>query len=286
MKNRFHRMSASHAKQAVVIACMFMLIASVRLAYASAIPQAFEHPYGVFLSLDASQSSRFADYQTIVIDAAYFEKADIDLLKHAGHTVYSYLNVGSLEDFRPYYARFEHSTLAPYAHWAGERWIDVSDTQWQDYLCDVLANALLAKGVDGFFIDNCDVYYLYPTQPILDGLISILRRLRVTGADIVINGGDVFVTAYGSQYGNLSDILTGVNQESVFSGNDFDRKKFALASEEDHRYYTDYIERVAKTGAQVYLLEYTRDQAVTDEIAAYCEEKGFDYYIADSIELD
>lgn len=279
-------MSALQSRWAVIITCVFTLVTPLCPASASTSPQAFNRPYGVFLSLDATQASRFTDYQTIVIDAAYFEKADITSLKHAGHTVYSYLNVGSLEDFRPYYARFESSTLAPYVHWEDERWMDVSDAQWQDYLCDVLADALLAKGVDGFFIDNCDVYYQYPTQPILDGLINILRRLRATGADIIINGGDMFVTAYGSLFGNLSDILTGVNQESVFSGYDFDRKKFASASEEDHRYFSDYIESVAKTGAQVYLLEYTQDQAVMDEIAAYCEEKGFQYYIADSIELD
>lgn len=286
MKNRTRQMSASHTQWAVVITCVFMLVMPVRTATASASPQAFDYPYGVFLSLDASQSSRLTNYQTIVIDAAYFKKADIDSLKHAGHNVYSYLNIGSLEDFRPYYARFKGSTLAPYANWADERWMDVSDPQWQDYLCDVLADALLAKGADGFFIDNCDVYYQYPTQPILDGLMNILHRLRATGADILINGGDTFVSAYDSLYGNLSNILTGINQEFVFSGYDFDRKKFALASKEDHRYFTEYIESVAKTGAQVYLLEYTQDQAVMDEIAAYCEEKGFQYYIADSIELD
>ena len=255
-------------------------------ASAAASQSGFLHPYGVFLSLDASQSSRFTDYQTVVIDAAYFEKADINELKNAGHTVYSYLNIGSLEDFRPYYKRFEADTLAPYEHWAGERWMDVSDSKWQDYLCDVLAAAYLSKGVDGFFIDNCDVYYLYPTQEIFDGLSGILRNLRATGADVIINGGDVFITEYESRFANLSDILTGVNQECVLTAIDFDRGTFSRASAEDRQYFSDYIEHVAKAGARVFLLEYNRDPALMAEIADYCADRGYTCYIAGSIELD
>ena len=51
---------------------------------------------------------------------------EIAFLKVSGHTVYGYLNVGSLEAFRPYYDRFRKFILRRYENWDGEWWIDVS----------------------------------------------------------------------------------------------------------------------------------------------------------------
>lgn len=274
------------AHRFIRIICLLMMITLTPNVSVAAKQLSFPHPYGVFLSLDASQMARFSDYQTLVIDAAYFEKTDIDALKSAGHTVYSYLNIGSLEDFRPYYKRFEADTLAPYENWEGERWMDVSKPEWQAYLCDDLAKTLLGKGVDGFFIDNCDVYFQYPTQPILDGLTLILRNLKATGANTYINGGDTFVTEYAKRYGTLADILTGVNQECILSAIDFEHGTFRRALAEDRQYFSGYVEWAAKNGAKVYLLEYTRDSALMDEIADYCASRGFTCYIAGSLELD
>ena len=45
--------------------------------------------------------------------------------------VYTYLNVGSLEDFRDYYKEYEHLTIGAYENWDEEKWIDVSDKDWQ-----------------------------------------------------------------------------------------------------------------------------------------------------------
>ena len=271
---------------AALLCAMMVLLQAGHHAKALQAQPTFAHPYGVFLSCDNTRMSAFTDYQTVVIDAAYFDQTDIATLKDAGHTVYSYLNVGSLEDFRPYYDRFVDLTLAPYEHWEGERWMDVSSAAWQNYLLDTLAAEYLSKGVDGFFIDNCDVYYLYPTQPIFTGLCTVLNSLTATGAAVIINGGDTFVTAYAECYGSVADILTGVNQETVFSRINFDSGMFGRAADEDHAYFMDYLERVAGWGGKVYLLEYTTDNALINEITAYCAKNGFDFYISDSIELD
>jgi hypothetical protein len=40
-----------------------------------------------------------------------------------------------------------------------------------------LVPELLDKGVDGFFVDNCDVYYLYPTQEVMDGLTYMMSSM-------------------------------------------------------------------------------------------------------------
>ena len=241
--------------------------------------------YGVFLSVTEDLDS-LKDFQTVVIDAQYFSKAEIDAFRTAGHDVYTYINVGSIEDFRDYYDEYKSLTLGAYENWDEEYWIDVSDSRWQDFLIGELIPSLLEKDIDGFFVDNCDVYYNYPSEQILDGLTVIMRSLVDTGKAVLINGGDTYLDAYCGSGGQWSEVITGINQETVFSRILWDGDKFGTASQEDQEYFQDYIERYASKGADIYLLEYTRNKHLISDIHDYCLKNGFDYYISDSLELD
>lgn len=241
--------------------------------------------YGVFLSISDDMES-ISDYDTVVIDAQYFSKEDIDAFRAEGHTVYSYINVGSIENFREYYPEYQDLTIGAYENWDEEFWIDVSDRRWQDFMMSDLIPSLIEKDVDGFFVDNCDVYYQYPSEDILNGLTNILRYLVSTGKTVIINGGDTYLDAYCQGGGRWDDVITGINQETVFSKILWEKNSFGTASQEDREYFQDYIERYAQKGAEIYLLEYTHDDRLIREIRKYCEKNGFNYYIADSIELD
>ena len=241
--------------------------------------------YGVFLSVTEDIES-LNGFKTVVVDAQYYSKAEIDDFRDAGHKVYSYLNVGSIENFRDYYFEYSDLTLEEYENWDEEFWIDVSDSRWQAFLIGEMIPALLEKDIDGFFVDNCDVYYHYPTEQILDGLTAIMRTLVGTGKAVLINGGDTYLDAYCESGGQWNDVITGINQETVFSRILWDGDRFGIASQEDREYFQDYIEKYAAKGAEIYLLEYTRDKRLISEIQDYCHKNGFDYYISDSVELD
>ena len=241
--------------------------------------------YGVFLGFDG-KLDLLKDYETVVIDAQYYSAEEILDFRDEGHRVYSYINVGSLEDFRDYYDDYKDLALGQYEHWDEEVWVDVSNSRWQDFVIGNLATALLKKGIDGFFVDNCDVYYNYPTTGILDGLSVIMKALIGTGKKVIINGGDVFLDAYCEKGGRWSDVITGINQESVFSKILWDGNRFSTADEDDTEYFCDYVERYAGNGAEIYLLEYTTDDRLIEKIKTYCERNGFSYYISDSLELD
>ena len=241
--------------------------------------------YGVFLSVTEDIES-LNGFKTVVVDAQYYSKAEIDDFRDAGHEVYSYLNVGSIENFRDYYSEYSDLTLGEYENWDEEFWIDVSDSRWQAFLIGEMIPALLEKDIDGFFVDNCDVYYHYPTEQILDGLTAIMRTLVGTGKAVLINGGDTYLDAYCESGGQWNDVITGINQETVFSRILWDGDRFGIASQEDREYFQDYIEKYAAKGAEIYLLEYTRDKRLISEIQDYCHKNGFDYYISDSVELD
>ena len=248
-----------------------------------------EIKYGVFLNYEGSLSA-LSDYNYIVIDAQYRTREEITSFNSGSQKyVYSYINVGSLEDFRDYYNDYCDLTLGEYENWDGEEWVDVSDERWQNFILNELAPELLSKGINGFFVDNCDVFYNYESAEILNGLAVIMKGLRSMGCDVIINGGDYFLNAYCANYGSWRDVITGINQESVFSRIDWDTGALTYAYDDDREYFKEYIERYGNQGAKIFLLEYLDDipeyRSLRNDIKAYCEEHNYMYYISDSIDL-
>ncbi|MGN0691148.1 MAG: endo alpha-1,4 polygalactosaminidase [Oscillospiraceae bacterium] len=241
--------------------------------------------YGVFLSIGSSEMYKAEGYRTVVIDAQYFSEDDILHLKDRGSTVYSYLNIGSVEDFRDYYDEYSELTLGEYENWEGERWVNTASDKWQDFLVS-LEEELLDKNIDGFFVDNCDVYYMYPTDEIFDGVTAVLEHLMEYGKPVIINGGDTYVMRYMEKYGSARKIMAGVNQESVWTRIDFESGELSESYAEDREYFEEYLKACSSDGADVYLIEYTDDPALKKQISEYCEANRFHYYISDSVELD
>ncbi len=231
--------------------------------------------YGVFLNIDNSDIDRLESYKTIVIDAELFSKDDISELHEDGTCVYTYLNVGSVEEFRDYFEEFQDITLGEYDNWKDEQWVDVSDLRWKKHIYG-LAQEYIEKGIDGFFIDNCDVYFQYKTEQIYISLTEILQNLMEMNKKIIINGGDEFVKEYYQQNGEISSIMTGVNQEEVITCHDADATE----------YYEEYLALCKGAGIEVFTIEYTTDAKEIEQIRSFCEKNRYKYYISDSIDLD
>lgn len=274
-------------KQTKVLALIFViiLISGYFLIKDSNTSTFEKNDYGVFLNADASSLEQLKKYDLIVIDAQYFTKSDIELLHQNGTRVYTYLNIGSIENFREYYTTYEKLTIGRYENWDEEKWVNVSDPVWQKFI-EQLSQALFEKGVDGFFIDNCDVYYYAPRESIFEGLTAILQNIMTFDKAVIINGGDTYVTEYRERYETIDHIMTGVNQESVWSAIDFDKGTFYEQTRETRDYYCKYLETCQADGMDVYLLEYTTDKKLIQKIKKYCNEHDFHFYISNSLELE
>lgn len=274
-------------KHTKVLALIFvlMLISGYFIIKDSSTSTFEGNDYGVFLNADASSLKQLKNYDLIVIDAQYFTKSDIELLHQNGTKVYTYLNIGSIENFREYYTTYEKLTIGRYEHWDEEKWVDVADPDWQKFM-EQLSQELFEKGVDGFFIDNCDVYYYAPRESIFEGLTAILQNIMTFDKAVIINGGDTYVTEYRERYGAIDHIMTGVNQESVWSAIDFDKGTFHEQTKETRDYYCNYLEACQADGMDVYLLEYTTDKKLIQKIKKYCNEHDFHFYVSNSLELE
>ena len=243
--------------------------------------------YGVFLGRNGDELTDLAPYETVVIEPEEFSEEQIAALHAQGCTVYGYLNIGAVEEYRDYYARFADVFLGVYEDWPDERWVDVSDTDWQAFLTQELAPRYVARGLDGFFLDNADVYYHFETDAIYCGLCAILQGLRELDPSLtlLINGGDVFVSRC-IEEGTAKALFDGVNQETVFTAIDFEEETFHRQNAEETAYFQAYLQTVKEAGLRVYLLEYDADNALAQTIDAYCSENGFLWYNAKNLNLE
>lgn len=243
-------------------------------------------PYGVFLGRNGNETDGLTAYRTVVVEPEEYSAEQIAVLHAAGCTVYGYLNIGAVETYRAYFGRFEYLSLGVYEDWPDERWIDVSDADWQAFLTQELALQYTTLGIDGFFLDNTDVYYHYETEEMFDGLCTILRGLRAVNPKLtlLINGGDAFVSRCIAE-GIANELFDGVNQETVFTSIDFDTETFHPQNAKETAYFQEYLQTVKQAGLQVYLLEYDADDALSQIIDAYCKENGFAWYNAKDLDL-
>ena len=241
--------------------------------------------YGVYLSETYDELPKKLSCETLVIDAQNYSAKEIAKLKESNGNVISYLNIGSIENFRSYFGKYKSLILGPYENWDEEYWVNVADHKWQDFIIKDLAGKLEEKGVDGFFIDNADVYYNYPDSEIYGGITRILKALKSKNFLVYINGGDKYVSKYLKEQGNLDEILDGVNQESVFTSINWEDETFSKNDSDTKQYYLDYLSAVANDGKQVFLLEYTKDSKLAAEAKAAARKMGYTIYVAKSLEL-
>ncbi len=241
--------------------------------------------YKVLIGLLPNGIDKCQGYNELVIDADFFSKKEIDILhKNNNVTIFSYLNIGSLETFRSDYEEFKYLTLGEYENWSEEKWINTGDIDWQKRIIDK-AGILLEKNIDGFFLDNADVYYYYNTDEIYNGLLHIITCLSKLGKPIIINGGDIFIKA-AIEKNDLKDMIYGINQECVFTEIDFIKKTFSVKNKEESTYFQNYLRMCKSYGLKVYLLEYGSNKNIETVIRKYCNEHGFVYDISPSLELN
>ena len=244
--------------------------------------------YGVFIGAD--NINKIKGYNVVVVEPASIDVSGVEFLHKTNEKVYAYLDIGSLENYRPYFNEFKEKTLGLYENWEDEYWMDVSDVAWQKLIVDKLGRDIVDKGFDGFFIDNCDVYYYYPNEEIFNGLSSILQGLRSLNMtkkykiDIIINGGDTFVSKC-IENKTATELFDGVNQECVFTDIDFENKTYKEKDESDREYFKEYLSNVKKYIPEVYLIEYGANSNLIKEIENYCNENGFYWYNAKDLEL-
>ena len=86
--------------------------------------------------------------------------------------------------------------------------------------------------------------------------------------------------------GTAKELFDGVNQETVFTAIDFETETFHKQDAEETAYFKDYLQTVKDAGLRVFLLEYGAGEVLAREIDTYCKESGFQWYNAQTLNLE
>jgi cysteinyl-tRNA synthetase, unknown class len=166
-----------------------------------------------------------------------FTDAEIATLRAGGkNRVISYLDVGSCEDFRSYWADApgfvscsanKAAQLGPYEGYPDEIWMDPSNADYQRLIVDYVAARLVKRGVDGFYLDNLELLGHEPDEAngpcsaaCRQGGLDLVRKLREKFPDriIVMQNGTSDVTRLGKTGGiEYRRLLDGIAHEEIYA---------------------------------------------------------------------
>lgn len=232
-------------------------------------------------------------YKVLVIDAWDYTKMDIEKLKKQGCRVYSYLNVGSLETWRPWYKDFESLCLLPYEGWPDESWVNVTDLSWQDH-CIKTASFYLKKGIDGFFLDNVDVcqeleenstFEKGQAEDSITAIVTGIRSLKDGPIPVILNGGTSYLD-YEFSRGNINP-CSGICLESVYTeAVNYETDESVPAAESDIREKTTKLKAYQEKGLTIWDIEYTKNRLLAQSIRRKTARNGWSLYVASSYALD
>ena len=223
------------------------------------------------------------DEGILVIEPEDYTAEEVAVLKDSGYKVLGYLSVGSVSDERGYYHSLKPYTLGDLEDWPHEKYLDISCEGAQNWLIARGEELIEDMGFDGLWLDNIDVYEEYPSDGMYDGITNIIDALDPKGY-IMVNGGVRYMVR-ALENGDTS--VDGITQEEVFSlVTDYDGKgEFGRQEADQRAEYLEYISAALDAGMDAFLLEYTRDADVKNDIYSYCDEVGAGYYISDDVDL-
>lgn len=171
-------------------------------------------------------------------DVGNFTPEQIAQLKNGGRNrVISYLNVGSTETFRSYWAKVPAGFVAAKDNKAAqvgaydgspdETWMDVGNADYQKLIVDYVAPRLVAQGADGFFLDNLEIVEHGPNDKngacsprCRQGGLDLVRQLREKYPNllIVMQNATGDITRLGETGGvAYASLLDGISHEEVYA---------------------------------------------------------------------
>ena len=129
----------------------------------------------------------------IAIEPEDYSDAEIAALKQSGAKVLAYLSIGSVSDESSYYKTLKPYTLRKLDDWPHERYIDLRQPVVREWI-QKRARDLKARGFNGWWLDNVDVYEEYRSTEMFRALVSAIHGVKALGGYVMVNGGMVFLT--------------------------------------------------------------------------------------------
>lgn len=247
--------------------------------------------YGAFLGRSENNDKGFTDYEYISFEFDEFSNEKIKKTNESGTKTFAYLNIGSIETYRDYYDDFKDITFAEYENWEDERWVNVDNSSWQNFVINSLGKHFKEMGAYGVYMDNVDVYTVWSElghnkNDLVSGLKNIIKGIADLGLKVMVNGGSEFLDDMISNNDIIIDSIFAYHQEEVFSLiEDYDKNIFGTQDKEDSEYYQGIAKELKNKGKEIFLLEYAKSASLIYNIESYCKKNNYHYYISSTVGL-
>lgn len=171
-------------------------------------------------ALSGDLARRYAGYGLIVVDGEEVSRGQVRRLRATGAVVLAYLSVGTIEPGRSWYRKARRHRLDLWGDW-GEWYADVSRRRYRNLIARDVAPKILAKGVDGLFLDNVDMIETHRRQRRGMGVL-VARLARLVHA----RSGFLFTQNGAAVLAPMVRHLDGWNREDLVFGYDFKRRRY------------------------------------------------------------
>ena len=247
----------------------------------------------LFLSLHVNASEKLATafyyaanppldllsaYERVVVEPENISPDQLRYLQKRGVTVYAYLSIGEVGTDRDWYDQIKKEwKLGINSSWNSDV-MDMTSTDWHDFLLNKKMQKLWQQGYRGFFLDTMDSYQLFAKteseqKKQQQGMVKLLKSMnqQYKNVHLLFNRGFEIL----DQVANLSD---GLVAESLFSGWDPDKKKYTTISAKDREWLLGQLKQARDDySLPVIVIDYLppeqREQA--EKVADKIRQEGF-----------
>lgn len=209
--------------------------------------------FGIGRELDAETMRSLARYDLVVVDGEGVTAQQVASLHANGVVVLGYLSVGTIEPWRSWYGQVAAYELDLWGDW-DEWYADVGAQGFRDVIDGQVAPAMLAKGLDGLFLDNTDMIDTHPTKAegmrLLVGALSTRAHAR---------GKWLFTQNGANCIGPMLTCYDGWNLEDATWSYDFDTESYFRQSSADIADHLLQLRRMRAAGLLTLATDYVDD---------------------------
>jgi len=208
--------------------------------------------FAIGRDLDGATMRLLPRYDLVVVDGEAVTQSQVRVLKASGVIVLGYLSVGTIERNRSWYGEVRAYRLDLWGDW-DEWYADAGAPGYRDVIERQVAPSMLAKGLDGLFLDNTDMIESHPAQS--EGMRLLVAALsaqtHTTGKWLFTQNGIDSIAPSLACY-------DGWNLEDVTWSYDFDTGRYVRRSRTDIAAGLRALRRVRAKGLLTLSTDYVK----------------------------
>lgn len=213
-------------------------------------------------------------YGCLIVESQHYTASEIKKFKSSNGKVLAYISLGEVNSGAKHFAALKSETLGKNKIW-DSYYLDLGSAKTKEVILKLIADGV-AKGFDGFFLDNIDNFSQWgPQKDQKSKLVSFLGEIgeKYPKLTFVQNAGLDLIS-------ETAPHVDAILVESVATDYNFEFKKYKLRKEEDFQARAARVKSIAtQYKMPVILVEYADSKQLKKEVEQRINPLGFSSFI-------